>query len=117
MDENAKRYARRVLLIHLLLLVAVLAPVASAAREIYSSTREQVIEQATSRQSLLASQTARGIESYYQSILNNLDLLRRAENDNAPGEKASVPKAPVPTRTRRQRGPRLAVGPDSLEAA
>ncbi len=99
MDENAKRYARRVLLIHLLLLVAVLALVASAAREIYSSTREQVIEQATSRQSLLASQTARGIESYYQSILNNLDLLRRAENDDAPGEKASVPEAPVPTRT------------------
>jgi serine phosphatase RsbU (regulator of sigma subunit) len=80
MDQNAKRFARRILLIHLLLLVVVLGLVAGAAREIYQRTREQMIAQEQQRQDLLARQTATGIESHYQSILNDLDLLHREEN-------------------------------------
>src|SRR5438309_6606537 len=81
MEETARRYARRILLVHLLLLAVVLGGVALASREIYLSTRDEVVSQARARQTLLVSQTARGIESYYQSIINNLDLLRRAENE------------------------------------
>lgn len=94
MEVNAKRYARRVLLIHVMLLAVVLAMVALASREIFTSTRDEVIAQAQSRQSLLVSQTARGIESHYQSIINNLDLLRRAENEDAAAP-ATLPSPPA----------------------
>jgi serine phosphatase RsbU (regulator of sigma subunit) len=95
MDENAKRFARRILLLHLLALVIVLALVGLAFDEIYNSTRDQVIAQAKSRQELLASQTARGIESYYQYILDNLDLLRKAENDEPTTERAVEARPPT----------------------
>ena len=98
MDENAKRFARRILLLHLLALAVVLALVGLAFDEIYNSTREQVIEQAESRQELLASQTARGIESYYQYILDNLDLLRKAENDEPTTERSTAEARPATTR-------------------
>jgi serine phosphatase RsbU (regulator of sigma subunit) len=95
MDENAKRFARRILLLHLLALAVVLALVGLAFDEIYNSTRDQVIEQAESRQELLASQTARGIESYYQYILDNLDLLRKAENDEPTTERTPEIRPPT----------------------
>jgi len=100
MEANAKRFARTVLLIHVLVLAIVLALVGAASREIYTSTRNEMIAEARSRQTLLANQTARGIESHYQSILNNLDLLRRAENEDgspstAPGAEVAVPERTV----------------------
>jgi serine phosphatase RsbU (regulator of sigma subunit) len=94
MDENAKRFARRILLVHLLLLIGVLATVAAAAREIYLSTRDQLVNEAEKRQMMLARQTASGIESHYQGILNDLDLLRRAENDETGAEKPTTEPAP-----------------------
>src|SRR5271154_2428446 len=96
MDENAKRFARRILLLHLLALVVVLTLVGLAADEIYNDTRDQVIEQAKSRQELLASQTARAIEGYCQYILDNLDLFRKAENSEVttePARAANIPPA------------------------
>jgi serine phosphatase RsbU (regulator of sigma subunit) len=94
MDLNAKRFARKILLIHLLLLIVVLATVAGAGYEIYTKTREQLIEQAEDRQKLLAKQTASGIESHYQSILNDLDLMHREENEQTDAE---IPAANRPT--------------------
>jgi serine phosphatase RsbU (regulator of sigma subunit) len=96
MDDTAKRFARRILAVHGLLLLLVLATVAAAAAEIYHSTREQMIAQAEDRQKLLARQTASGIESHYQSILNDLDLLRRAENDETGAEKPTTEPAVAP---------------------
>ena len=96
MDDNARKFARRILLIHVLILIVVLAAVGAAAREIYHSTREQLIAQAEERQKLLARQTARGIESHYQSILNDLDLLRQAETDDTGAEKPTTEPAAVP---------------------
>jgi serine phosphatase RsbU (regulator of sigma subunit) len=92
MDDNAKRYARRILLVHALLLVVVLLTVMAAAREIYVSTRDQLVREAEKRQQMLAKQTASGIESHYQSILNDLDLLRQAANDETGAEKAGSEK-------------------------
>jgi serine phosphatase RsbU (regulator of sigma subunit) len=90
MDDNAKRFARRILMVHALLLIAVLAIVSGAAREIYLSTRRQLVMEAEKRQQMLARQTASGIESHYQSILNDLDLLRRADNDETGAEKPTT---------------------------
>src|SRR5256885_14638052 len=81
MEEAARQFARRILLIHLALLVGVIGIVFFASREVYKETRNQATEQAKSRQALLAAQTARGIEAFYHSIFNDLDLLRQADKD------------------------------------
>jgi serine phosphatase RsbU (regulator of sigma subunit) len=81
MEDAARKFARRILLIHLALLVAVIGLVFFASREVYQETRAQATEQAKSRQALLAAQTARGIEAFYHSIFNDLDLLRQADKD------------------------------------
>lgn len=78
MEESARRYARRVLIAHLAALVLILVLVFFAGREMYASTRAQALQQTEHRQALLANQTARGIESFYGSILSDLDLLQRS---------------------------------------
>ncbi len=84
-STNTRRYARRILGIHLLLLAVVLAAVALAARQIYADAYKEVVVQAEDRQRTLAVQTARGIENHYGSILTDLDLLRRADSTDAGG--------------------------------
>src|ERR1700733_584955 len=84
METAARRFARWVLLVHLLLLVGVVTLVYFADRAVYHSELNQAKDQAGERQPRLAEQTARGIESYFNSILDNLELLRRAENPQAP---------------------------------
>jgi len=79
MELAVRRFARNILLIHLGLLALVLAMVFFASRAIRDSAREQALRQAQSRQELLASQTARGVEGFYQSILSDLDLLPPTE--------------------------------------
>lgn len=81
MEEAARRYARKILLAHVLALVAIIGAVAFAGRQIHQRARKQVIEQAQERQILLAGQTARGIENHYGSIFQNLDLIRRGDID------------------------------------
>jgi len=87
MELAVRRFARNILLIHLGLLALVLAMVFFASRAIRESAREQAMRQAQSRQELLANQTARGIEGFYQSILSDLDLLPPAES---PAEAAAL---------------------------
>ena len=87
MELAVRRFARNILLIHLGLLALVLAMVFFASRAIRDSAREQALHQAQSRQELLANQTARGIEGFYQSILSDLDLLPPAES---PAEAAAL---------------------------
>jgi serine phosphatase RsbU (regulator of sigma subunit) len=54
----------------------------------------QARDQAVQRQTLLAAQTSRGIESYYDSILDNLELLRHTEEPQT--QPVAIP-ATVPT--------------------
>src|SRR4051812_5040795 len=82
MEEAARKFARRVLTVHFALLVGVIALVFFASREVYNETKLQATQQAESRQALLAGQTARGIEAFYHSIFNDLDLLRQADRDD-----------------------------------
>jgi serine phosphatase RsbU (regulator of sigma subunit) len=95
-DQNARRFAHWVLAIHLALLLAVVAVVLLGSRAVYQSGREQAIVQAQSRQSLLAGQTARGIESFYRSLLSVLDLLKGAEEVELAAAAAAEPGRPPP---------------------
>src|SRR4051812_36288881 len=92
MELAARRFAQWVLAIHLLLLVAVLAVVVFAARGGYADARQEALEQASKRQGLLAEQTARGIEGFYKSIIETLELLRRAQGDEAAVDQVLQPQ-------------------------
>jgi serine phosphatase RsbU (regulator of sigma subunit) len=97
MEHDAKKFARRILLIHLALLMGVAAIVLFASREVYLQTKDQATEQAKSHQALLASQTARGIEAFYHSIFSDLDLLRQADrDDDDETERPTTNPAPAP---------------------
>lgn len=81
MELGLRRFARTILLLHLVLLVVLLAVVFFASREVYQSARAQALEQARKQQSLLASQTASGIKGYYEAIFGDLDLLKPIQPD------------------------------------
>src|SRR5688500_16521780 len=98
MEEAARKFARRIIAIHAALLLCVCLIVVGASREVYNSTRHQATEQAKGRQALLAAQTARGIESFYQAIFDDLDLLRQADTDY--DEDAAQPAASQSAQTK-----------------
>ena len=81
MEELARRYARKILLIHLLLLMVIVVCITLAARGVYNRAREQAVEQFLDKQSLLAQQTSNGIETHYRAIVSSLDILERDQRD------------------------------------
>lgn len=81
MQRDVKKFAARILISHLALLALVLAVVFVASRQVYNSAREQTLKQAEERQELLANQTARGIENFYDAILADLRLFSPQEGD------------------------------------
>ncbi|MGA2499142.1 MAG: PP2C family protein-serine/threonine phosphatase [Tepidisphaeraceae bacterium] len=81
MEELARRYARKILLIHLLLLGVIAICITLAARGVYNRAREQALEQFLDKQSLLAHQTSNGIETHYRAIVSSLDILERDQRD------------------------------------
>jgi serine phosphatase RsbU (regulator of sigma subunit) len=103
MEEAARKYARRVLIIHVLLLAAVLVLVYVATREVYQRTREQVMAQAQARQELLTAQTAQAIHDHYGSILANLQLIKRVEET----ERGDDPAGPQRAAERARRLPAM----------
>src|SRR5665213_1539874 len=90
MEKGLKQFVRRILLIHLALLALLLGVVSGAARHLYKSARSQAIRQAQERQSLLAAQTAHGVEGFYDSILSDLHLLKPDED-----EESDLPDVPT----------------------
>ena len=82
METNLKRFARRILLLHLVLLVLLLAVVFVASLGVYRTAREQAFEQAKRQQSLLVGQTASGLKGYYDSIFSDLELFKPVNPDN-----------------------------------
>ncbi|MDB5291830.1 MAG: putative phosphoserine phosphatase RsbU like protein [Phycisphaerales bacterium] len=97
MEQGLKRFVGRILVVHALLLGLLLAVVSSASRHVYNSARSQALHQAQERQDLLASQTAEGIEGFYQSILGDLNLLKPGDDEGADLPDPSDPFNPVPT--------------------
>ena len=78
MEKAARRYTTYVLGLHLLMLGLLVVLVILASNEVYSKARRQALDQVKVRQEMLAAQSARGIEYFYRSILNDLELHRRA---------------------------------------
>src|SRR5690349_22420157 len=97
MELATRRYLRRVLMIHLGLLVLVAAGVLMVAREVYDHSRQQAIDQARVRHELIARQTSRAIEGHYSAILSDLQVLRQLRTDQslADGFKGQWVLAPV----------------------
>jgi hypothetical protein len=81
MEHRAKIFARLVLAVHLLLFAGLITMVYFASREVYLRARTQALSAAAGSQELLAEQTADGIETFYRSIRNNLDLIHRADEE------------------------------------
>src|SRR5687767_4025526 len=80
MEHAARRFITWILAIHLLLLAVIVTIVLLASRSVYESARQQAKVQAKTRQELLATQTARGIERFYGAIVDSLDFHRRAQS-------------------------------------
>jgi serine phosphatase RsbU (regulator of sigma subunit) len=81
MYEAARKFIIRVLLLHAIALVLVVGLTLIAGRNIYEKARQQVLDDYTVRQHILAQQTARGVEGLYSSIMSDLDTLRRTEEN------------------------------------
>jgi serine phosphatase RsbU (regulator of sigma subunit) len=96
METALHRFARNVWLVHLTLLVAVLVFVALAVHEVYQSARQNALAEAEKRQELLAEETARGVQSYYESILSDLELLRPTNPDNPDSPYTTARPIPIP---------------------
>src|SRR5687767_14818849 len=78
MEKAARRFTTWVLGLHLLVLALLVVIVIFASTEVYSKARRQALDQVKVRQELLAAQTSRGMEFFYRSVLNDLELQRRA---------------------------------------
>src|SRR3954451_4576905 len=99
MELAVRRFARNILLIHLALLAVVLGIVFFATRAIEESARRQALGQAQRRQEQLATQTARGIRGFYKGILDDMDLLPRAEprSEEGSGEPGAREASTLPS--------------------
>ncbi|HTL29592.1 MAG TPA: SpoIIE family protein phosphatase [Tepidisphaeraceae bacterium] len=84
MEHAARRFARNVLLAHVLLLTVVVVFVVLAVRVLQSSARAQAMDQARQTQELLAKQTALGVQNYYQSVRGVFDLLKPLQSEDMP---------------------------------
>jgi serine phosphatase RsbU (regulator of sigma subunit) len=108
MQQAIRNFIGRVLLIHLILLLTLLAIVYFAARAIYAKAQEHALYQAHDQQALLAVQTAGAVQSFYSSVLSDLQLLRPVEQSE--GESTSRP-AGADQSTEPARGPLSLRGP------
>ena len=92
MEKSLRRFARRILLVHLALLVPLLAVIFVASREVYQSARAQALEQAQKQQQLLVNETASGLRGYYDSIFGDLELFAPVSPDEE-GAEDRIPDA------------------------
>ena len=68
MEGAARRFASWVLSLHVALLAALIIAVALATYEVYTTARQQALDQVRVRQELLAAQAARGMSYFYRSL-------------------------------------------------
>jgi hypothetical protein len=97
MENAARRFALWVLGIHLMVFAILVVIVIFASTEVYSSARRQALDQVRVRQEMLAAQAARGISTFYRSILDELELLKLAEFGGA-SDPATAPATPAAQR-------------------
>ena len=96
MQLSSRRFIKWVLGVHLALLLIVALVVIIAAKQVHDKAREQGLQQAQATQELLAKQTSRGIENYYQAVTSVLELLKPTQEDEvAAASGARVPSAEI----------------------
>jgi serine phosphatase RsbU (regulator of sigma subunit) len=100
MENAARRFARNVLLAHVLLLAIVITFVILAVRVLQSSARTQAVDQARATQELLAKQTALGVQNYYESVRGVFDLLKPMQTEDIPEPLPGVQRMIERTTTR-----------------
>ncbi len=100
MENAARRFARNVLLAHVVLLLLVIVFVILGVRELQSSARAQAIDQARATQELLAKQTALGVQNYYESVRGVFDLLKPMQAEELPETPPGVQRLMERTTTR-----------------
>ena len=111
MEQRTRIFTRRVLIVHLLLLVAVIGMVFFASKSVYVHARQQALEQAVGSQELLSKQTADGIKAFYDSIRDDLDLIHSADEDDSTGQSPTTAPTTAPTT---RPGQQIALGPFML---
>src|SRR5258708_7506479 len=112
MNRSLKRFARRIILVHLILLLGVLALVIGASHALYRSAHDQAQDQSTKQLALLANQTASGLRGYYEGIIRDLEVFKPHSPDSEdPDERAMGadsmqlrPQATFPPGLRGRRG-------------
>src|SRR5690242_2626789 len=82
MNRSLKRFARRIILVHLVLLLCVIALVAGASHALYRSAHDQAQDQAAAQLDLLANQTASGLRGFYDGIFSDLELFKPVDPDS-----------------------------------
>lgn len=82
MDRSLKRFARRIILVHLVLLLGVLALVIGASRAVYKSAQAQAQTRISEQLDLLGNQTASGLRGYYDGIFSDLELFKPVDPDS-----------------------------------
>jgi serine phosphatase RsbU (regulator of sigma subunit) len=90
MLDAVRRFATKVLLVHLLLIAVVICGVILGARQVYTSARTQAQEQSADRLALVAQQTSAAIETHYQGILSDLELLISSQAKAAAATQAAT---------------------------
>lgn len=90
MLDAVRRFATKVLLLHLLLIAVVVLGVILGAHQVYTSARAQAQEQSADRLALVAQQTAAAIETHYQGILSDLELLISSQAKAAAATQAAT---------------------------
>jgi len=90
MDRSLKRFARRIILVHLALLLGVLTLVIGASHAVYRSAHRQAQDQSQAQLGLLANQTASGIRGYYGGIISDLELFKPHSPDSDVSEDAAL---------------------------
>src|SRR3954454_2928585 len=95
MERAARRFASWVLSLHVLLLSALIVAVALATYTVYTTARRQALDQVRVRQELLAAQAARGISFFYRNIIEDLELMSRADAKGGAGSTGGASVAPL----------------------
>jgi len=90
MNRSLRIFARRIVLVHAALLLAVLATVAGASHAVYRSAHEQAITQSRKQLDLLANQTGSGLRGYYDAIFSDLNLFKPVDPDAEDTEDRSL---------------------------
>ncbi|HVS71623.1 MAG TPA: hypothetical protein VHQ47_10250, partial [Phycisphaerae bacterium] len=96
MLDAVKRFATKVLLLHLVLLAVVIFGVVLGTRQVYTGAQREAQEESAARLEVIGKQTSAAIETQYQSIVSDMGILLR--NASAATQPATQPEQTAETK-------------------